>query len=187
MWCYIMKYLPQPACVISFLQVPALWILWGYAWEVLFLSSFLQSSPAFGVAGQATLMILISQGAWIQTGILPLQLLLNIWCSSLSTVCLSHYLSLSLSVWLCFFTSPSFCSSIVSFPPSLSRSVSLALLLFPLRCLHWEIIHKGLPSLSTSSSNVFFQDIYCTVQFPGCRCVPVCWCCSCCEWSCMST
>lgn len=95
MWCCIKKYLPQPACAVSFfffyfLQAPALWILWGYTWEVLFLSPIVQSSPAFREAGQAMLMILISQGAWIQTGILPLQLLLNIWCSSAFPVCLSH-------------------------------------------------------------------------------------------------
>lgn len=46
--------------------------------EVLFLSHIIQSSPAFREAGRAMLMILISQGAWIQTGILPLELLLNI-------------------------------------------------------------------------------------------------------------
>ena len=56
-----------------------------------------QSSPSFTVTGEATLMILISQGAWIPTEILPLQLLLNIHSPSLvplfhSLSSLSHFL-----------------------------------------------------------------------------------------------
>lgn len=124
MWCCIKKYLSQPACALSFLQAPALWILWGYAWEVLFLSPIVQSSPAFREPGQAMLMILISQGAWIQTGILPLQLLFNIWCSSPSPVCL---FTLTLSHFLSKHRPPSAASPSFFFPPSSSPSFSLAL------------------------------------------------------------
>lgn len=74
------------------------------------------------------LMILISQGAWMQTGIVPPQLLLNIWRST-------FFQSLFSPLLLC--------------PPSL--------LCLPPECLHWEIFCKGLPSLSPSPSDVFFS------------------------------
>lgn len=125
MWCCMKKYLPQPACDISFLQAPALWILWGYAWEVLFLSHMAQSFPAFREAGKAMLMIVISQGAWFQTGILPLQLLLNIKCSSFS-------LSLFLPIFLHSYLPPSATHPTFFFSPSSSPSFSFALASFSL-------------------------------------------------------
>lgn len=87
-------------------------------------------------------MILISQGAWIQTGILPLQPLLNIWCSSPFPACRSQSLSAHL-------------------PPSATpQNVS--------HLPRWEIFCKGLPSLSTSSAETSLKYIYCTVQVPAC-------------------
>lgn len=66
---------------------------WNMLERVYFYPRVFQFSPACRVAGEATLMILISQTAWIQTGILPLQLLLSVWCSP-ALVCLSHSSSL---------------------------------------------------------------------------------------------
>lgn len=134
-----------------------------------FLSHMAQSFPAFREAGKAMLMIVISQGAWFQTGILPLQLLLNIKCSSFS-------LSLFLPIFLHSYLPPSATQPTFFF---FSFLISLFLfrsrLLLPLECLHWEIVCKGLPSVSTSSSEIFlFLDIYCTLQLPGvlvCTCV----------------
>lgn len=61
-------------------------------------------------------------------------------------------------------------------------------LLLSLKCLLWEIVCKGPPFLSTSSSEViFFPGIYCTAKVPGSR-LYLCGCDGCAgAWSCMRT
>lgn len=87
------------------------------------------------------------------------------------------FLTVSLSPYLSALLSPSFCnpSNIFFFSFLISLFLFRSRLLLPLECLHWEIVCKGLPSLSTSSSEIFiFLDIYCTLQLPGvlvCTCV----------------
>lgn len=95
--CWIMNCLLQPACAIFFLHFLYKCLTYKSCRNMLervyFYPRVFQFSTACRVAGEATLMILISQTVWIQTGILPLQLLLSIWRSP-SLVCLSHSSSL---------------------------------------------------------------------------------------------
>lgn len=166
--CWIMNYLLQPACAIFFLFLYFLYkcltykSCWNMLERVYFYPRVFQFSPACRVAGEATLMILISQTAWIQTGIFPLQLLLSIWCS-LSLVCLSHssspshFLS-SRHLYLC--------GRLRCF---LLHRLPLCVLLFSFFASHLayrKVTFKGLTSLSTFSSNLFLK-IFTTSCGPG--------------------
>lgn len=92
-------------------------------------------------------------------------------CYLIYSVLLSHCLPIFLHSYL----PPSATHPTFFFSFFISLFLFCSRLLLPLECLHWEIVCKGLPSLSTSSSEIFlFLDIYCTLQLPGYWCVPVC-------------
>lgn len=85
----------------------------------------------------------------------------------------------------------------ISYPPAIWQHFSVFIphlflfdsrLLLSLKCLLWEIVCKGPPFLSTSSSEViFFPGIYCTAKVPGSR-LYLCGCDGCVgTWSCMHT
>lgn len=103
-WCWIMNYLWQLTYAMFYLFF---YIFFTSAWLInlvgrcmrgfIFIHASSSSPRRFWVAGEATLMILISQTAWIQTGILPLPLQVSIWCSSPSLPCLSFSLFFSVS------------------------------------------------------------------------------------------
>lgn len=127
--------------------------LWRHAKEISFLSHIVRSSSVIRKVAKTLWMIVISEGAWFQTGFLTLQ---------------------QCVVWFFFHPTPhpSVFSSMHHHSAPLSPTnifffISFALaprLLLPLKCLLWEIVCKGLSFLSTSSSEVLlFPDIYCAV------------------------
>lgn len=168
MWCCIKKYLSQPVrdmfffFFFFFLTRAGLANLWGHAKEILFLSHIVLLSDSKGGKNPCGWSSL----AKVHDSKLDF---LHSSCCSKPTVCCVF-----------FFSHPTPCPSVrlLLNASSLCTLISHLLqsyqqfflhlflfgsrLLLPLKCLLWEIVCKGPPFLSTSSSEVLlFPEIYC--------------------------